>query len=86
MSLYKILSAANTEGFSFRALYAEEIDYEGDNIREMITAMNACDEMEFQILNSHGRVIGWGLFIPGLEADEQIADCSGWVNYFMEND
>ena len=84
MSLYEMLLGAKLEGFTFRAIYGEDIDYEGDNAKDMLSAMNACDEMEFQILNSHGRVIGWGLYIPGLEADEQIADCSGWVNYWME--
>lgn len=82
MSIRAVLSAAKASGLSFHVSCEGETDYCGTNINAALSALNACDEMELRVIDK-GEVIGWALYIPGLEADEQIADCSGWIaKYF----
>lgn len=79
----KILEKALSEGLSFHVSYEGETDYCGSNIDHALTALNACDEMELRLLDS-GEVIAWALYIPGLDEDECIADCSRLIDEWID--
>lgn len=83
MSISQLLRDAKAAGLSFHVSCNGETDYCGANIQSAMTALNACDETELRVIKD-GQVIGWALYIPELETDEQIADCSGWVSDWME--
>ena len=81
----EMLNTAVALGHSLRADYESFNDYSGYDVQDCINALNACDEMELRIVDRDGEVIGWALYIPELEADEQIADCSGWCAEWLED-
>ena len=74
----ELLADAKAAGMSFHVSYEGETDYSGKDIDKALSALYACDEMELRLVKD-AQVAGWVLFIPGLEDEEHIADCSGWA-------
>jgi hypothetical protein len=57
-------------------------DYVGTNMAEALDHVLAQDETEAHFTATDGST-GWALMILDLDEDEQIADCSGWVERWM---
>lgn len=75
-----LMQQAVNEGCKLHVSYEGECDYVGNKVASAYAALNACDEMELRIIKD-GQVIGWVLYIGGLEPDERIADYGGaWCN------
>lgn len=79
-----MLVTAVSLGFSLRADYESFNDYHGYDVQDCLSALNACDEMELRVVDQEGNVIGWALYIPELDEDEQIADASGWCAEWLD--
>lgn len=78
----KLLQAAEQGGLTMKAMYPgmQEADYAGKDPAEAWKALTACDEMHLYLVDDAGRMLGWALIIPGLDADEVVADYSGeWI-------
>ena len=82
--LTKMLTAAAALGFWFEATYDNDVDYAGDSIALTIEALEACDEMELRVRDADGTIVGWAFIVNGNGEDEQIADCSGWVSDWID--
>lgn len=77
----QILSDAKQAGFSFLVTYDDEVDYKGDDVKQAIEAIEACDEMAVTFLDTEQKTVGWMLVINGLADDERIANFSGaWID------
>lgn len=78
----KLLKAAEAQGLTLQARYPgiPEPDYSGKSASKAWEALTACDEMHLYVLDATGKTLGWALIIPGLDADEIVADYSGeWI-------
>ena len=86
--LKKMLEAAVAQGFTLQAVYEGETDYIGGSVDECLEALEACDEMNLYILlddYEHAQTVeGWALIIPDLDDEEKVADCTGWVDRYMD--
>ncbi len=87
MTVRDLLTTALTAGLSFVVRYGSEIDYQGENIDDAMDAIEACDEMEVHFYDDESdRYAGWALIINDLDEDEKIADCSGIVNKWLDEE
>jgi hypothetical protein len=65
------------------------IDYSGQNASAAYDAIEAVEEADvvFYEVNAEGNGmtrVGWAMILIDLDEDEQIADCSGWVDVVTE--
>lgn len=83
----KLLLAAEAQGLTMKANYPgiPGPDYIGPSAAKAWEALEACDEMHLSVVDDRGLTLGWALIIPGLDADEVVADYSGvWVERTLE--
>lgn len=81
-----ILTAAVENGMTIIVTnfddYAEP-DYAGNNVRDAMDAIESVDECNV-ILDSDDES-GWMIIVNDLDEDEQIVDCSSWVDVWLDN-
>jgi hypothetical protein len=85
MSVKAILTAAVEQGLTIIVHNQDdpnEPDYVGDNVRDAIEAIENVDECEVTIDGDDES--GWMLIVNDLDEDEQIADCSGWADVWLD--
>jgi len=83
----RLLLAAVEEGHRIVVQYDGETepDYEGYCADKAWEAIAACEEMGVAFYDQANNRLGVALIIPGLAADEVVADCSGdWVEKVLE--
>ncbi len=88
MTVRDLLATALTAGMTFIVRYGGEVDYVGQNIDKAMDAIEACDEMEVHFFEEDEPeyMLGWALIINDLDEDEKIADCSGIVNKWLDEE
>ncbi len=87
MNVQTLLDTAVAAGFILVVRYGDEIDYRGQNVEAAMDAIEACDEMEVHFHDEGSRTAsGWALIFNDLEDDEKIADCSGIVNKWLDEE
>jgi hypothetical protein len=83
-SVKNLLIAAAALELSFRCEGEGVVDYAGHNVRDALEAVEAVDEEEISFFDTDGELVGWALIVNGLDEEERIADCSGWVNQYLD--
>jgi hypothetical protein len=83
MTVRKMLLAAISAGFTLQIGSEGEVDYDGNNIVDAMDAVEALEEVDVYVEDA-GEIVGWACIIPDLDSDEQIANCSGWVDQWVE--
>lgn len=85
MSIKAILTDAVTAGLTIIVVNPDdpdEPDYVGDNVRDAMDAIEAVDECNVQVEGDDES--GWMLIVNDLDEDEQIADCNGWIDVWLD--
>lgn len=62
----------------------EEPDYKGTNVDEALEAIDAVEEATAIFYTENWLHRGFAFIINGVEEDERIADCNGWVSGWFE--
>lgn len=85
--LQNMLTAAVVCGYNIQVICDGEEDYHGVNIADAMDAIEAVDEANVYVLeqtDDGDEVEGWAFIVNDLDDDERIADCSGWVGRWMD--
>lgn len=84
-TIKNLLTAATLAGLTIIVVNpddANDPDYVGTNVRDAMDAIEGVDECEV-VLDGDDES-GWMLVVNDLDEDEQIADCSGWVDVWLD--
>ena len=76
----KILQAAVNLNLSIHVGIEGETDYEGFDVDDAMEAVEACDEIEVELIDEDGGTIGWMFIVNDLDEEEKIVDCNSWVD------
>jgi hypothetical protein len=83
MTVRNMIAAAIAAGYYICVSCDGEIDYEGVSVNDALDAIEAVDEAVVYF-DEEGASIGYALIVNDLDEDEKIADCSGWVNNWVD--
>ena len=83
MNAQDLINEAADRNLTVEVMSDGIVDYYGTNMSEAYDAIEGVEEAEVTFYED-GDIIGWALILIDLDEDEQIADCSGWVNVVTE--
>jgi hypothetical protein len=84
MTIKALLTAAVTAGLTITVHNPDDMndpDYVGDNVRDAMDAIEGVDEC--QVVLDGDDENGWMLIVNDLDEDNQITDCSGWIDVWL---